>query len=319
MANCKKCGAEIGMSDKICVSCGTAVRRSKIGIVLASLFLLLVLAAGGYYYLTAILCPYPVKYSIGDVDSRFNVSRDDILKSANEVELVWNSVAGKQLFKYDSNAVMKINLVYDERQANLDKLNSEIATLDSTNQSISNINDRLDKMVADYQTDLDAYNAKLGKYNSEVQSWNDQGGAPLAEFGRLENTSVSLNKTRADLEDRRKNINKMAEIINIQSSDYNSDVNKLKDYLDQNKGKIITSGLYFTKEKKIDIFTFGDIKELKLLLMHEMGHSLGIGHDKQEKSIMYPILSAQDINDPKPLTEDIGLLSKTCLKCFLIK
>ena len=124
---------------------------------------------------------------------------------------------------------------------------------------------------------------------------------------------VNLATARSGLEVRRTSINKTADLLNIQASSYNNDLGNLKSYLDQNKGKIITSGLYYSEEEKIDIFTFNNVKELRLLLVHEMGHSLKIGHDKAPASIMYPVLGGQNLEDPTPTTEDIGLICKWCI------
>jgi len=315
MARCSRCDFPIKKGWKSCENCGKEIKNKRIAVA-PILITLLFIVSGAYYYYAQFLCNFPIHYSVGEVDPRFNVSRTQLIDSANEAANLWDSATGKKMFVYDENSLIKINLVYDERQSNLDKLNKDMAQIDNANQSITNMNDRLDKMLADYQTDLDTYNAKLAEFNTEVGKWNAQGGVPLSEFDRLTNTQTELETTRKSLNARRDKINELVKLLNVEANNYNNDLGKVKNYLDENKGKIITSGLYYPTEKKIDIFTFGDLKELRLLLTHEMGHSLKIAHDGVPTSIMYPVLSEQNLENPKPTAEDVGLICQVCLIKF---
>ncbi|MEI6498863.1 MAG: hypothetical protein WCO23_02785, partial [bacterium] len=189
MNKCKNCGATYERGLKNCDNCGVGLKPRR-NLLLQYFILIFFLVGAGVYYYLVVLCPYPIHYSIGNVDSRFHVSRDEVLKASNEAATLWNGATGQKMFVYDQDSKIKINLVYDDRQANLDKLNGEIAQLDQNNQSIGNLNDRLDQMVSSYQDDLAVYNKKLDAYNAEVEKWNNEGGAPASIFARLSNTQI---------------------------------------------------------------------------------------------------------------------------------
>ena len=257
-------------------------------------------------------CNLPIKYSIGNVDPKFKLSDSEVLTIAKDAEIRWDNALGKNILEYDPNAPMKINLIYDQRQTEVDNLKSEIAKLDSSSNSLNDWSSKIDTIISNYEIDLNNYNSRLNNYNNQVNYWNMMGGAPSYTYYSLQNEGSNLDILRNNLEARRQNIIKMANLLDSESAKYNSDLEKLKGYMDQNKNKLITQGLYYTDGNKIDIFTFWDSEELRLVLMHELGHSFGIDHDQGSSSIMYSVLGDQNLSNPQPSQEDIQLVDSKC-------
>lgn len=263
----------------------------------AATIVLAVLAVGVVYYFNYYKsCQLPKTYAIGDVDSRFNLSRQDLEQTAKDAEARWDDQSGKILFQYDQNSSLKINLVYDQRQANLDQLKAEIAKTNSSSDSISAFKEQLNAEITSYQADLE-------QYNSQVAYWNGQGGAPADVFGQLESMRTSLNS-------RQSAINQKAKLLNLQVDEHNTNLSDLKTEIDQEKNQIETQGEY--KGDRIDIYTLDDIDGLRLVLMHELGHALSKDHATDPKSIMYYLLQDQDLSNPLPSSEDIALVKKEC-------
>jgi len=264
--------------------------------------IILAIFGAGYYYIynhyLANPCGTPVRYAIGDVDSRFRVSNSDVARIAKDAASHWNAESGEDLFEYDPSSTIKINLVYDERQANIDKINTEVGSLNTSGNAIDSFRTKLQNKISQYQKDLAIYNAT-------VNSWNSKGGAPADVYAQLQNEKVDLDKRLAS-------INSSAQLLNEQINSHNSNLNQLNSEINSNKNTIITEGLYYIAEKKIDIFTFGNEEELRLVLMHELGHALSLDHDKKSTSIMYPILGEQNLSDPKPSVEDLNEYTATC-------
>lgn len=277
-------------------------------------FIIFVIVFGFILYRYGLLpiCFVPIKYSIGNVDSKFKISNEEVLQIAKDAEKRWDNTAGKNVLEYDPSAKLKINLVYDQRQADYEKMKEEIEKIDQQSNEVSSFSNHIENLVNEYEQDLNSYNSRLKKYNESVSYWNKNGGAPQTQYVQLEIERKALEKEAQSLEKRRLEINKFADIYNAQTNDYNDDLSTLKDKIDQNKDKIITQGLYYPSEDKIDVFTFDNSEELRLVLMHELGHAFGIDHSSDENDIMFSILGKQNLSDPKPTQNDLDLFCDKC-------
>jgi hypothetical protein len=263
-------------------------------------FLIIVVGFGYFVYSSYLKnpCQVPVKYAIGNVDPRFKVTSPEVLNIAEDAANRWDSETGERVLEYDPSATLKINLIYDDRQANVDRLNSEVANLDSSGNAIDTARAKLELMISSYENDLNDYNA-------EVSSWNTKGGAPADVYNQLQAEKNSL-------EQRRISINNYTSLVNTQINDHNSNLDQTNVEINASKNTIITSGLYYPAEPKIDIFTFGNKEELRLVLMHELGHALSLEHDAINTSIMYPILGDQNLSNPTLSSEDLNMFNSTC-------
>ena len=258
---------------------------------------------GLYYYLFLFNnCHLPISYSVGQVDSRFKISQSDVLASAQGAAQRWNNQTGNDLLKYDPQATLKINLIYDSRQEEIDKVNSQIQNLTQSKEQIENYQENYEKLLSQYQNDLNSY-------NNEVSYWNARAGAPANTYQKLQQEKQSLDSRRQDLINLAKNLNFQAQNYNENLSDFQNDISRRKNL-------IITQGTYDPTSNTINIYTFGNTDELRLVLMHEFGHTLGLSHAQNPVSIMYELLDQQDLKNPTLTDEDKNLLE---LKCHRLK
>lgn len=282
---------------------GYGVHSKKRSNVVWWLFLFLIIISGVYYWwLQQPRCQLPVKYTIGSIDERFNISKTDLEKTLLDSEQRWDSQIKTNTIEYDPSATLKINLVYDERQAGLDELKSKIDTINQSDESLSNLNEKLNLLISNYEKDLVSY-------NEEVEYWNARGGAPADIYNRLQNT-------QATLENRRLEINKFSKSLNVEVNEHNTNLQNVKDEIETKKNKIYTQGLYIPEKNEIDIYTFNNLDELRLVLMHELGHAIGVmEHAQNSQSIMYAISDSKngpDLENPIITSEDIEMLKSVC-------
>lgn len=267
-------------------------------------------------------CDKPLEYSIGNIDPRFNISRDDLLKTAAQAEKVWENPSGKNLFQYNPETSFKINLVFDSRQEQTlasRKLEEQLSQLESSHDSIMQ---EYDSLSATYKKRIDAYNkavAKykddLEKYNEEVSYWNKQGGAPPDTYEDLKDQKKELDKRFDNLEKERIAINNLAGKANnlAQQSNkiadtYNQNLNTYKNRFGESVQ--FDKGVYNGQE--IDIYQFYETGDLRLTLAHELGHALGIDHLENSKSVMYYLMGDQDMDHPVVSPEDLQALKDVC-------
>ncbi|QQS16164.1 MAG: matrixin family metalloprotease [Candidatus Moraniibacteriota bacterium] len=187
-----------------------------------------------------------------------------------------------------------------------------------------------EKKLRDYERRVEKYQDRLASYERLVAQWNAEGGAPPDEYEELEDERKDLKKEASDIDDERKRLNdeksalaKEYAALNVLSGQVNtaagslnrmaSALNLTVDTYNQVSGarEEFTTGLY-TKDASganIDVFQFYDHDDLVLILAHEMGHALGIGHAAESTSIMYPSVGEQK---PVLTDEDRRLFEELC-------
>src|SRR3989304_3190226 len=97
-------------------------------------------------------CRTPLRYAVGPVDPRFNISPEKLREILGEAESLWEKSSGLNIFEYSPEAELKVRLAYDERQ-------QQTYEAEQIEQSLNN---------------LDAQRALLEKQQSAVSSEYDR-------------------------------------------------------------------------------------------------------------------------------------------------
>lgn len=244
-------------------------------------------------------CDTPLRYRIGSIDARFNITREEFTQNIQEAETIWESINSKNMFDYDSQGELSFNLEYDNRQS----LNTQIGELEG---KLDNGKSALESNVKEYENLVDQFNQRRKNSNDKISYWNDQGGAPPEEFEKLI-------KEQQEIKVEEQKLNDMARDLNLSTSQYNTQVGELNQTIDSFKKELSLrpeEGLYDGKEQRITIYITSNKNELIHTLAHEMGHALGIKHTSGAKSIMFPF-STQEI---AVSIEDEQALNAVCQK-----
>lgn len=242
-------------------------------------------------------CSRVIEYSIGEFDERFRISQDEFILQVGLAEIPWETAADRPLFRYVPDADFKINLIWSEEQELLYQANDLGDTLDEKQDSLDSIQSRYQSAVRRYESAVRSYETKLKTYEQEVSYWNNQGGAPEAEFNKLQNDANALDKKANEVKRLLEMVNTLADENNQQVNSYNDNV---KNYNDLSRfGEEFDAGN--TDGTEINVYTFDGLPELRTLLVHEFGHVLGIDHVDDDHSVMYYLLN--DNNQQGELSE----------------
>lgn len=286
-------------------------------------FLVLMLSVSGYgYYNVAYsVCRIPVYYDIGVIDPAFHLTTEEARAAISDAESIWEDATGKNLFSYKKGGSLKINFVYDSRQ----KVTTEARKAKEALDAKAKVNKDIQKKYEDmrtaylgvkktYDTNVKNYEARLASYNTEVATWNTKGGAPNSVYARLAETKKTLdtehqalNKTADSLNALAKKLNTLGDQGNDVVNAYNKDVDRFN--AKYGKRDEFTEGDY--QNGRINIYQFDDLKELRLVLAHELGHAISLGHVSDAASIMHYMMGGQSPTTT-PTEVDMAEFHRVC-------
>lgn len=273
------------------------------------LILIGILVQGAYFYsddakatfnkyLYYSVCDKPLGYSIGEIDQRFGLTREQFQNIADDASSDWNMAYGKNLLTYDPKAQLSINLIFDERQSQLNDVQSIKSQVDENKE-------KLTPSIEEYEKLKEEFKKKQNELNEKILFWNNQGGAPEDEFNKL----ISEQDV---LKEEAKKLNEMAKGLNKSTAEYNEKVqtlNKAAQVYNSTVDEKPEGGIYDPAKDKIELYYGSDKNKLKRILTHEMGHALGMGHSRSETDIMYYQFTGKQSEISK---EDINILSAIC-------
>jgi len=147
---------------------------------------------------------FPIRYRIGSIDPRFNLSSDDALRATNQAIRMWESAANKQLFEYDPKDGFAIDFVFDQRQETLAARELAKEQLRIGKASLELSSEREQQAAAQFrntrqrlESEEQAFNSRLDDYNRRVGTWNASGGAPADTISDLNSEKESIGSERA--------------------------------------------------------------------------------------------------------------------------
>jgi chromosome segregation ATPase len=266
-----------------------------------------------------------LRYRIGSVDGRFALSREEVSDAVHQAIFLWEKAVGHTIFKEDPHGEIRIDFVYDKRQAVTDNLKTISVDIDDTKASYDELMTRYEDMLMEveqkkdaYTSDYNSYLTAFNVYQTEIDAANQKVGFSKDEFQRFEEKKHDLESQLAELQVKRSDLHKtvddlnnMVAVIGEIASSHNSQVMNYKNTRKDLSGEF-DAGRYEMNiygEKNITIYHVKDRDKLVRALAHELGHAQGLKHSSNPDSIMYYLNRSDSI---KLLPEDILAMQARC-------
>lgn len=292
------------------------------------MFLVLTFSASGFWYeRVGGVCRVPIEYRVGDIDARFGIDAEELKRIALRAETLWEEALGADLFVYDEAAKLPIHFVFDDRQENAvleAELREDLEAKEGMSEAVSA---QYEKSIAEfrslkkqYESRVVAYEEALKKYNAEVREWNEKGGAPEDVYAELEEREEELQDDYRVLGTLTESLNTLVAELNAMGArgnaivaDYNTIVAEYNTRF--NEGEEFTQGDY--TGNAIHIYQFDTEDELVIVLAHEFGHALSLGHVDNSTSIMYHFMKDQRVAEGAT-AEDIAEYVAKCKDASIV-
>lgn len=255
-----------------------------------------------------------VRYRLGSIDPRFGLSVDEVRQLTQEAVQIWHDGTNKDWFVYDENAMLTINLIYDERQIRTNRDKQIKASVEDALQQHNKQSDKLDdkkikldQQYANLQQQIDAWQ----KHHNDIVHQLNQTTDPQY-YQQLLNSYQDTLVQKQQLDVALADYRRQEQDYNLAVDDFNINVKELNTIVDS-ANQVMTPRQFHKgvfDGKKIEIYEFESVDDLRLTLAHELGHALGLGHHDEPTGLMHAMAGEQDLHNFKLQPADIQLLNE---------
>jgi len=273
---------------------------------------------------------------IGEIDRYYKdqITHEELRDIIDEIEELFESQLQMNIFDY-SNTGKPIDILYlpasklEERiNKKIEKLNIKKTKIDKLKEKFKLNEKNIDTLRANAQKKNLTLNKQIDSYNIYINKLNEEKIKTKQRYNQVKAESkkrkIELDKAISSFKKEQQYFKNAILKHNNKSHNYNArvrDFYRLKKEIETlNKNFRKTKGVTITakeimlktyykngqkvKEKsvrevmnKIEIYGFESIKELKVILAHEIGHLVGIPHIQVKGALMHPIIQESQVEE----------------------
>jgi hypothetical protein len=278
-------------------------------------------------------CTLEFSYAIGTIDPRFRISRSEVRQAVEQALDLWAGAVDHLEVRFHEGiraaeqARTTIHFEYDERQEQSDRarrfqdqITSKGDFIDQLHREYERDQRELERHTGEYDRLSNRLNAEIERFNAWVESVNESGGFRQEHLDEYEERMAGIEALRERERGMRSDMERFVAAINRSADRINREVEFHDDMIRQFYRQFgdesrFSSGMYRFDGTSgtITVYHFHNRRELKVILAHEIGHALGLGHVSGSRSIMYDTIRDQMLGREIKLTaEDVRAVRALC-------
>jgi hypothetical protein len=253
-------------------------------------------------------CLVPIEWRIAELDERFGLDRQEAEDAVRLAGMLWEDAVGRILFSRDPTDGFPIRFVYDERQERTRERARRSAEVEASARRIDEARSGLE----DRRHELERARAR---YERRLQAYQDQSPRSEPERRALEEMADEINRMVDRVNAETERLNRRIEEHNRANAELQADF----------PPTVVQTGVYresrrtlgmrvLSVDREIQIFQFEDRGHLLLVIAHELGHALGLGHTGVPGSVMVDASGPRSPDEARPRLHpaDVELLRARC-------
>ncbi len=282
-----------------------------------------------YIFFATLLIASFQEVKVGKIDEFYKnkITKNQLINIIAEIEHEFETKLRMNIFDYSSSG-KPIDIIYLPSSLLEQKINNKIKKLKAKKEKIDKLQNtyiqkqqNIKYLRKELEKDSLLVNTKVTKYNIYVRKLNQKKIESKEQYSHIkkdiQKRKLQLEKETKDFQMKQKKFKKLVSSYNHKRHFYNNiilDVKRLNKEIETmsrnfkkvkgmtfgtkqtnlkifyKNGKKLREKSVNTNMKKIEIYGFDTIEELKVIIAHEIGHLVGIPHINSKNALMNPIL-----------------------------
>ena len=244
-------------------------------------------------------CGKPISLTIGQIDEQFNIDAESLRNAVEAAANEWNNATGEPLFVVRGDDAVTVNLLFDGRQDSINQLAAEEREISAVSEALKARIQRHDATVREIESAAATWNRETELHNKRVELMNARAATPVesaddyaalrAEQQEITATSARLKEAQRSLMLERDRMNQDAALLKQEGEALTARIRSVQERFPPS---VVTEGEHRRgpSVNEINIYTFHNLKEFHVVLLHELGHVLGLPHTDEQPTIMHPLI-----------------------------